>query len=86
MLSHLTREQCRRSESVKAEPATGSDSGNFQRPVADDAAAQQRRCLEIGEGLGNQQREVGAGGQSVGEAPVAIPPGEHRLLAEILRA
>ena len=48
----LQRDQRRRAEAVEAEPAARPDAGARERPVADHAAAQQRRGGQITEAVG----------------------------------
>ena len=81
-------------EAVEAQPEPGrgggGDAGDVQRPVADDAAAQQRRHGRVALGrvrraeVGQREGHVGSRDDVGGVAAVAVPPGEGRLLAEVL--
>ncbi len=84
MTRHLDRDERRRAETVEPEPAARLDARPFERAVPDNAAAEQRRCREVVETVGNVQREVGAG-RDVGRIPsVGVPTGERGLHAQVL--
>ena len=82
----LDREQGGGAEAVEAEPAARLDARALERAVADDAAAKERRRLKVAEAFGETQREVGADGDVVLVAAVAVPAGEAGLGAEVLAA
>ncbi len=71
-------------EAVDAEPPTFGEVGPQQRPIADDARAEQRCGFDVVEGVG-QRVGVGLVHQRVlGVAAVDVPPGETRVDAEVL--
>ena len=58
--------------------------GAYQRPVADEPGAEERRRLEIGIAVGNREAVALVGNGSLGIAAVDRVAGEARALAEIL--
>ena len=71
-------------EAVDAEPPTFGQVGPQQRPIADDARAEQRCGLDVVERIGQRVR-VGLVHQRVGGiAAVDVPPGEQRVDAQVL--
>jgi hypothetical protein len=80
----LDREQGRRAEAVQTEAATAFDPGQAERPVADDAATQERRGLEVAEAVREPDGDVRADRARLGIAPVPVPAGERRVRAEVL--
>jgi hypothetical protein len=82
----LRREVGAPSEPVEPERASGWDLGSQQRPVADDACAQQRRGLLVGEAVGQRVGERLVDQAEVGVSAVDVPPRERRCDAQVLVA
>ena len=80
----LRREVGAGAEAVDAQPTTGRQLGAQQGPVADDAGAQQRSCLLVGEAVRQSVGECLWHHGELGVAAVGVPPGVARLLAEVL--
>ena len=72
------------SEPEQAQPLSRLDPAEHQRSVPDDAAAQKRRRLLVGERVGEGEHEVAAGRHPFGVPAVHRPAGELGLLAQIL--
>ena len=73
-------------EAVDAEPATVGDQRPFERPVADDAGAQQRRRRDVVE---HRRQAVGVllrDDRVLGVPAVVVPSGEAWRQAEVLAA
>ncbi len=86
MQRDLGRDVRAAAEAVDAEPAARWHLGPRQRPVPDNAGAQQRRRVLIVERF-MQQIGVGLIGQArIGVSPVDVPARECRLDAQVLRA
>src|SRR5580693_3513471 len=73
-------------KAVDAEPTAGRHVGPQQRPVADDAGAQQRSGVLVVDRLGQLVDESLVGDARVGVTPVHVPPGERRADAQVLGA
>jgi hypothetical protein len=84
MHGDLDREKRRCSKTVQPELLTFLDSGDAQRSIADDAAAQQRRERFVCRSFGDWKCEISAYDCTCRIAAIAIPTGEGRALAEIL--
>ena len=74
----------RAAEAVDAEPPALGEVGAQQRPVADDARAQQRRGLDVVERVGQRVGVVLVDHGVLGVAAVEVPAGEARVDAEVL--
>jgi hypothetical protein len=83
---HLCGDVCAAAEAVDPEPATGRQLGPEQRPIADDAGAQQRRQFGIGVSRGQPVDITGWCRDEFGVAAVGVPAGVARIRAEVLRA
>lgn len=80
------RGQVRRGpEAVDAQPAARRQRTAAQRPVADDARAQQRRqlgrVLPVGERIGVVRRDEGRRGEAAVGVPAGVPGGRAEVLA-----
>ena len=80
----LDGKERRRTESVQPQPPAGSDARHSQRPVADDAPAEQWRRREVVEAGGDAQGEISPHGETLRIASVAVPPSERSLFAQVL--
>jgi hypothetical protein len=74
----------RGAEAVDAQRASGRQRGAAQGPVPDDARAQQGRCLDVPEGVGQPVRVALGNGGELGVPTVSVPTGERRVRAEVL--
>ena len=79
------RDNVRRgAETVEAKPL--GVAGHSQRPVADQAGAEQRRDLEIGVAVGKREAEALVGDGELRVAAVDVVAGEARSIAQVLAA
>src|SRR6185437_4122452 len=72
-------------EAVNTQPTADGHVGGSPGPVADDPGAQQRRCMLVVHGHRQPVGESFIDDTEVGVATVAIPAGEGRRAAQILR-
>ena len=86
MAGHLDREVGRRPEPEEPQATAGLDAAQPQRPVADDAGAQERRRLDVAHPVGQGEGEVSPGCDSLGVPTVDRPPTEVGQLAQVLAA
>jgi hypothetical protein len=84
--SHLEGEERRCPEPEQPEPRAGRDSRHLERPVADDAAAQERGGRQVVERLRQAKGEVGADGDPGCVTAVTIPSGEAGVRTEVFAA
>jgi hypothetical protein len=80
----LERQQCRGTKSEETEPATRLDAADPQRAIADDAATEQGRRMQVVEGLRESKGEVCEHGHVAGESAVAVPSGKAGRGAQVL--
>ena len=71
-------------EAVDAQPAARRDAGQLQRPVADDAGAQQGRGLLVLQLIRQRVDERGIRHAVVGIPTVHVPARERRIEAQVL--
>ncbi len=81
---HLETEQRRSSKTIETEATAWLDSRQLQRPVPDDAAAQQRGRLLVGERRRDTEDKVGTSRHGLRKPTVLIPSGELSRLAQVL--
>src|SRR5437867_650600 len=83
---HLERDVGGRAEAVDAEPAAGRRLAPLERPVPDDARAEERRGVGIAEGRRDPIGERRGRDRVVREAAVGVVASELGALAEVLAA
>ena len=83
---HLNGDVRGGAEAVQTEAPARLDAGEPQGAVPDDARAQQRRGVQVGEALRDAVEEMRAGEGQAGIAAVHGPAGERGAVAEVLPA
>ena len=84
MPRHLNRNVGRSPEAIETQPFARLDAAHTKRAVADDAGAEQRRRLLVGELLGDAIHEGCRRHKVFGVAAVDVPAGKRCLLTEVL--
>ena len=84
MARHLDTQQGGGPEAEETESTARLDAGDSERPIADDAAAEQGSGSKVFEAIRDADCDVGSDHHGFGETAVAVPTREQRPLAEVL--